>query len=85
VFAREQLGLVPVKQFDERKTKKRVLPVLNNHKKWLENFKKEVHDQKDQEEKEKEKAVQRLEKIKQEGNQERERAKNTSEVQPQTN
>lgn len=65
MFAREQLGLVPVKQFDERKTKKRVLPVLNNHKKWLENFKKEVHDQKDQEEKEKEKAVQRLEKIKQ--------------------
>lgn len=63
----EQLGLVPVKQFDERKTRKRVLPVLNNHKKWLEHFKKDLHDQKEQEEKEKEKVLQRLEKIKQEG------------------
>lgn len=41
--------------------------MLNNHKKWLEHFKKDLHDQKEQEEKEKEKVLQRLEKIKQEG------------------
>ena len=39
--------------------------MLNNHKKWLEHFKKDLQDQKEQEEKEKEKASQRLEKIKQ--------------------
>jgi len=42
----EQIGLVPVKQYDEHKTRKRVLPVLNNHKKWLENFKKDIHKHK---------------------------------------
>ncbi len=63
----EQLGLVPVKQFDERKTRKRVLPVLNNHKKWLDHFQKSLQEQKEEEEKEKEKAAQRLERIKQEG------------------
>jgi hypothetical protein len=74
VHPHEQLGLVPVKPFDERKTRKRVLPVLNNHKKWLEKFKQEVHDSKEQEEREKEKAAKRLERIKQEGKEERERA-----------
>jgi hypothetical protein len=39
-----------------------------------------VHDHKEQEEKEREKAAQRLEKIKQEGYQERERMKNTSDI-----
>lgn len=51
VFPHEQLGLVPVKEYDEHKTKKRVLPVLNNHKKWLQKFKKDVHDKKQEEEK----------------------------------
>lgn len=59
--------------------------MLNNHKKWLEHFKKEVHEQKEQEEKEKEKVIQRLEKIKQEGYQEREKAKNAPETLPQQN
>ena len=35
VFAHEQLGWGPAKQYDEHKTKKRVLPILNKHKKWL--------------------------------------------------
>lgn len=69
MFPHEQLGLVPVKQFTEKKTKKRVLPVLNNHKKWLEQFKKDVKEHKEEEEREKERAVERLEKIKQEGKQ----------------
>jgi hypothetical protein len=30
-----------------------VLPVLNNHKKWLDKFKKDIHNQKEQEELEK--------------------------------
>jgi len=51
---------VPVKQYDERKTKKRVLPVLINHKKWLEQFKKEVHDQKNMEEEEQARTAKRL-------------------------
>jgi hypothetical protein len=42
-----------VKRFDEKKVHKRVLPVLNNHKKWLDKFKKDIHDQKEQEELEK--------------------------------
>ncbi len=81
----EQLGLVPVKQFDERKTRKRVLPVLNNHKKWLDGFKRELQEQKQEEEREKERAAQRLEKIKQEGQQERERLKNNPDPNPNSN
>jgi hypothetical protein len=46
VYAHEQLGVGPVKQYDEHKTKKRVLPVLNSHKKWLESFKKDIKVQK---------------------------------------
>jgi len=53
VTPHDQLGLVPVKKFDEKKVHKRVLPVLNNHKKWLEKFKQDIHDQKEQEEQEK--------------------------------
>lgn len=42
VNVREQIGLVPTKQYGEHKTRKRQLPVLNNHKKWLEKFKHQI-------------------------------------------
>lgn len=53
------------------------LPVLNNHKKWLKEFKEKLDDQKKGEEEEKQKQVDKLEKIKQEGVRQRESLRNS--------
>lgn len=45
------------------KTRKRNLPVLNNHKKWLEKFKQGIDDKKNQEAEEERRKEELLEKI----------------------